>query len=111
VVRGVGGRRPAGEGQTQAEGTEGCAVTSLESLGVRNAEEARIVRGKAFEVLKRIDEMHATYGPCLVVLDGQEGSLSTLFLARWLELLDKLIELRDLLNSISPNVTAEGIPW
>jgi hypothetical protein len=85
---------------------------SLATVGVRNAEEARLVRGAAYQALEQIDHIHATYGGCLPIGDG-EGDYSTRFLERWLQLVPELIVLYRLLSRLAPPETAagEGIPW
>ena len=94
-----------------AQSSGGRDRATLELLDARTSEDARLVRGVAYRTLALIDAIHRQHGSCLGSVADQDCDPSTRFLARWLALLPRLIELRDLMWQFDRGpMTQEGIP-
>jgi hypothetical protein len=68
--------------------------TALETLGIRTADKAPLVRGRVFEVLRRFDAIDMNDGGCRAAVEAEARDM-TAILAAWILLSDELTALHD----------------
>jgi hypothetical protein len=77
-------------------------MTNLESLGVRTAEQARVVRHTCYRWMLHVDHMGRKWGELCRPIFEDPAAVWTNFLARWLDVLPDAIADYRLLVKLGP---------